>query len=470
MQPHNPDINGPESDGPDGHSVSPDSIAEVTLIKLEREGAHHGDPRPSRSTGRILAICAALLGIALAVGFVLVQHSKAKAFEELQADAATDAAAPPGVDVVTVKRAPATQSLPLPGAAHGWYESTIYARVSGYVGQWYVDIGDHVTKGQVLATIETPDLDAQLQAAEHQLAISGSEVEVAQANADFTKTTYERWKQAEQGVVSQQEREEKKAEFNSGVAHLTAAESKVSADQSNVDQLSALEAFKRVTAPFDGVITARRIDIGDLVTAGSTSNTTSLYAIAQINKIRVFVDVPQNEASGMTVGVPATARCNEYPDQDFTGAITRTANAIDPATRTLRVEVDIDNPQGVLLPGMYLQVTFDITRKGLLQVPASAMIFRASGPVVAVVGDDGQVAFHKVNIAIDNGDFVELSSGVAPDDKVALNLSNQIDEGDKVVATDIDSPVKVVDAPAAQDPIAKASGSQTTADPAGPTH
>ncbi len=172
----------------------------------------------------------------------------------------------------------------------------------------------------------------------------------------------------------------------------------------------------------------------------------------------------------MTVGVPATARCNEYPDQDFTGAITRTANAIDPATRTLRVEVDIDNPQGVLLPGMYLQVTFDITRKGLLQVPASAMIFRASGPVVAVVGDDGQVAFHKVNIAIDNGDFVELSSGVAPDDKVALNLSNQIDEGDKVVATDIDSPVKVVDAPAAQDPIAKASGSQTTADPAGPTH
>jgi RND family efflux transporter MFP subunit len=447
VETHNTDGNGPESDGRK-------RSAEIALCKLEREGDKQSARKRERSTGRVLATCAALLGVALVVGFLLVQRSKAKQFAELQSDSAANAAAPPGVDVVTVRRASPTQSIPLPGAARGWYESTIYARVSGYVDQWYVDIGDRVTKGQVLATIETPDLDAQLQAAQHQLAMSQSEVEVAKANAEFAKTTYERWKEAKQGVVSEQEREEKKAEFNTGMARVQAALSKVSADQSNVDQLSAMEAFKRVTAPFDGVITARRIDIGDLVTAGSTSNTTSLYTIAQVNKIRVFVDVPQNEAAGMAVGVDANLQANEYPDRTFTGKIARTASAIDPATRTLRVEVDIDNEEGLLLPGMYLQVIFDIPQKGLLQVPASAMIFRASGPVVAVVGNDGAVAFHKVTIAVDNGDFVELSSGVAADDQVALNLSNQIAEGDKVTATNIDAERKIATAGSPDEPVA----------------
>jgi RND family efflux transporter MFP subunit len=264
-------------------------------------------------------------------------------------------------------------------------------------------------------------------------------VGVAQANAAFAKSTYERWRDSPKGVVSEQEREEKKAEYNSGEAQLQAAQAKVSADQADVDRLKALESYKQVTVPFDGMITARRIDIGDLVTAGSASSTTSLYTMAQIDKIRVFVDVPQQASAGMVVGVPADAVANEYPGRKFHGKIARTSNAIDPATRTLRVEVDINNADGALLSGMYVEVTFNIPHGELLQVPASALLFRASGPQVAVVGPDDTVNFRNVDIAIDDGDFVQLRSGVSAGEKVALNLSSEISDGEKVTATDLDA-------------------------------
>lgn len=397
--------------------------------------------------GLKLTIFAVLLATGLAVGFFFVQHHKAGAVELLAAQTASEGQQAPTVDVVAVKYAPAAQSVGYPGDTRGWYESTIYARVSGYVGKWVADIGDHVTRGQVLATIETPDLDAQLQAAEHQLAVSDSQVDVMKASADFAKSTYDRWRESPKGVVSDQEREEKKAEYNRSVAQLKAAEAKVSADQADVDRLKALEDFKQVTAPFDGVVTARHIDIGNLVTAGSTASTTSLYTVAQINKIRVFVDVPQRASAGMQVGVPAVAIANEFPDRKFQGAIARTASAIDPATRTLHVEVDIDNSDSVLLPGMYVDVNFNLSHKVLLQVPASALLFRASGPQVAVVGEDGKVHFQIVSIAIDNGDVVELSAGVAVDQNVALNLSSQIAEGDVVVPTTVPAQGKSAAAP-----------------------
>ena len=354
----------------------------------------------------------------------------------------------PSVDVVSVNYAPASESVGYPGETRGWYESTIYARVNGYVDKWFVDIGDRVHKGQVLATIETPDLDAQLQAAQHQLVVSQSQVEVVKAQADFAKSTYDRWRDSPKGVVSEQEREEKKAEFTSSVAQMRAAEAKVSADQADVDRLNAIEGYKQVTAPFDGVITSRHIDIGDLVTSGSTSSTTSLYTVAQISEIRIFVDVPQQAIAGMDVGVPAAATSDEFPGRKFEGKITRTS-----ATRSIRprgllhVEVDLENPDLVLMPGMYLQVHFEITHRGLLRVPASALMFRSGGPQVAVVADDGKINFRDVSIAIDNGDFVEIGSGVSANEKVALNLSDQIAEGDQVTATEIDAQAEVAQAP-----------------------
>jgi len=407
---------------------------------------------PSKSMGWTLTIFALLLAIALAIGFFIVQHHKAEEAAALDADAVAQADAAPSVDVVTVNYAPPTETVGYPGETRGWYQSTIYARVNGYVGQWFVDIGDRVQKGQVLATIDTPDLDAQFQAAQHQLAMSLAQVDVVKANAEFAKTTYDRWKDSPKGVVSDQERDEKKAEYESSLAQMTSAQAKVSADQANIDQLSALESYKKVTAPYDGVITSRHIDIGDLVTAGSTSSTSSLYTMAQIDEIRVFVDVPQKATAGMEVGVPAVATATQFPDKKFLGKITRTSNAIDPVTRTLRVEVDLDNPDRLLLPGMYVQVSFNLTHQTLLRVPASALMFRSGGPQVAVVGDDGKITFRDVRIVIDNGDYVEIDSGLSANEKVALNLSNQIAEGQTVVPTDVDASEKTAQAPESKSP------------------
>jgi RND family efflux transporter MFP subunit len=330
----------------------------------------------------------------------------------------TSASAPPLVKVISVSKAPATTLLTLPGATAAWYESTIYARVDGYVGNWTADIGDKVKKGQVLATIETPDLDAQL-AATKALVVS------RKAAADFAKTTYERWRGSPKGVVSEQEREAKKAEFNSAEAQLRLA-------QADVDRYTALAQFKQVVAPYDGTITERRIDIGNLVTAGSSASTTLLYRMMQSDPMRVFVDVPQSAASNVGKDVTASITANNIPDHIFKGKVTRTADAIDPQARTLRVEVDIPNHDQILVPGMYVNVSFDIPSTGSPQVPAAVLVFRSGGPEVAVVNKDNTVTFHKVIIARDNGNTVEIASGLSVGDQAALNISNQIMDGEKV--------------------------------------
>jgi RND family efflux transporter MFP subunit len=397
-------------------------------------------PKPADPIGRRLGLAVIALAVVLGLAFLLVYLRKSEKAAALAEQASAADSATPTVNVMAVQEAPPTQPLVLPGVVRGWYQSIIYARVSGYVGQWYSDIGDRVKKDQVLATIDTPDLDAQLQAAEHELAIAQSQVQVAQANEEFARTTYNRWRESPKGVVSDQERDQKKSEYDGAVANVKAAESKVSADQSEVNQITAIEAFKRVAAPFDGVITARRIDIGDLVTAGSTSNTTSLYGIAQLDKVRVYVDVPQNQSAATVPGVEADATAGEFPDRVFHGTVTRTSNSIDPATGTLHVEVDLPNPDLRLKPGMYLRVNIHVPHPRLLQVRAAALIFHADGPYVAVVGDGGTIQFHRVTIGVDNGDVVDLASGVSPTDKVVLNLSNQIVSGDKVDAVDADTP------------------------------
>ncbi len=401
-----------------------------------KEGARRERPQlASSGTGRRLQIFAAAVAIALAVGFFLVYQSREQAAADLAHDTKAEGSLPPPVVVTIANQAPAEMSLTLPGNTAAWYESTIYARVSGYVGKWFVDIGDRVKKGQVLATIETPDLDAELAAAQAKLKSAEADVKVREAQASFAKTTYERWRNSPTGVVSEQERDAKKADFGSAAAQLNAAMANVNADQGNVDRLQALTRFKEVTAPYDGTIIERRIDIGNLVTAGSTSNTTLLYRMSQDDPIRVFVDAPQSVAADMTLGLPATMTANDLPNHPFAGKIARTANAIDPRSRTLRVEVDVRNPKDLLVPGMYVDVAFELKARGAVQVPASAMIYRSSGPQVAVVGADGRAGFHDVTIARDDGNILELGSGVAPGDRIVLNISNEIASGAKVTVT-----------------------------------
>jgi RND family efflux transporter MFP subunit len=399
---------------------------------------------PKKSAPRMglkLAISVVILAAALAVGFYFVHRDKTSQEADLAAQTSQIAGEAATVDVVHVKAAPSSLPLVLPGETHGWYQSTIYARVNGYVGNWTADIGDKARKGQVLATIDTPDLDAQLQAAREQLAVAQADVRVAQANADFANTTFERWKDSPKGVVAPQETDEKKAASDSGIAELKAAQAKANAAEAEVDRLKALEDYKQVTSPFDGIITVRHIDIGNLVTAGSTSNTSSLYSIAQTDVIRVFTDVPQDTSGQIVVGMATKTTSNSFPGRVFDGKVARTARAIDPQTRTLKVEVDIPNPDLTLMPGMYVQVSFEMKRSLLLEIPASAMLFRSAGPQVAVVSDDGRVSFRDVTIAVDNGDVVDIGSGVSPDDRVALNLSSQIADGDRVTVVDADKPV-----------------------------
>ncbi|HLJ65468.1 MAG TPA: efflux RND transporter periplasmic adaptor subunit, partial [Stellaceae bacterium] len=383
-------------------------------------------------------IAAVLVALLLGAAFTVVHYARARDAAKLALLTEKHAATAPPVDVVRVAAAPASSSLALPGETRAWYRATVYARVSGYVAKWYVDIGDRVQKGQVLASIDTPELDQKLIAAQAELKAGEAEVAVKQAESDFAKSSFERWRDSPRGVVSDQERDAKKAAYASAVATLNAAHARVNLDQALIQGLLALTHYKEVTAPFDGLITERHVDIGDLVTAGSTANTTSMFTLVQSEELRVFVDVPQNASVALKDGTPAKITVGEYSDRVFPGKITRTSEALDPRARTLRVEVDIPNADLALRPGMYVRVSFEQEQgsKPLLQIPASALLFRTNGPQAAVVGDDGVVSFRDLTIARDDGNMVEIGSGLHEGERVVLNISNQIAAGDKVNATE----------------------------------
>lgn len=384
-------------------------------------------------TGRRIQIAGAVLAVTLVAAFAAAQVVRSHQAHGLAASSRVAANAPPVVNTVVVRPADGGLPLVLPGETAAWYASAIHARVNGYVASWTADIGDHVKKGQVLATIETPELDASLAAARAQVNASLAQVNVWEARVEFANSSYIRWRDSPKGVVSEQEREDKRAGYASAVAELASAKAKAKLDQAQVDRLEAFQAFKQVTAPYSGTITERHIDIGNLVSEGSAANTTPLYRMVKDDIIRVFVDVPQAEAADlMKDGVPAKVSAAGKLDKPIEGKITRTSAAIDPHARTFRAEVDIPNPDGALVPGLYVRVGFQLDRSGLLEVPAAALVFRSGGPQLARVGDDGKVHFRPVTIARDDGNVVELSSGVMEGDRVVLNISSQIAEGEQV--------------------------------------
>jgi RND family efflux transporter MFP subunit len=411
------------------HSQYPDNVSRTEDDEVSTSFSPQTGQRTKRAVG-ITATCLLIGFVAVILVRLFHAHAVAKAGE-------TAYSAPPPVDVVFARPATTGQDLVLPGETAAWFETTIYARVNGYVAKWLVDIGDHVKKGQLLATIETPELDAELEAARAQLKASEAQVEARRAEAEFSKTTNERWRDSPKGVVSDQERESKKADYESSKARLYAANAQVNLDKSKVDQYNALAEFKLVKAPFDGTITERKIDVGNLVTAGSGSTTTPMYRMAQTDPLRIFVDVPQS-ASGelMKAGVPAEIRATGAVGGVFSGAIARSAESINAQARTMRVEVDMPNATHALVPGMYVNIAFRLPPRGLVEVPAAALIFRASGTQVAKVDAGGKIEFDNVVIARDNGSLVELASGVQPGDKLVLNISSQISSGQTVAVSE----------------------------------
>ena len=322
------------------------------------------------------------------------------------------------VNVVTPKQSDGTGNTLLPGTLRGYVESPIYARATGYLLHWYVDIGARVKQGQLLADLDTPEIDQEL-------AQAVAQRDQINSSLGLAKSSYERWQQLRQrDAVSQQELDERQSTYTQDVANLAAAEA-------NVRRLNQLESFKRIVAPFDGVVTQRNVDVGDLIDAGSGTSR-SLFALAQSDPLRVYVQLPQAYAQNVSVGKDVIVTQAELPGKQFHGSISHISGAIDVPTRSLQIEVRLPNPDGALRPGAYVQVAVPAVAHSDIIVPGNALLFRAEGPRIAVVDSNGVVHLHKVVIAQDLGQTLEIESGIDANDKVIINPSDSIADGDRV--------------------------------------
>ncbi len=352
----------------------------------------------------------------LAGGFTI-----ARRFTERNALAKeTEKLAIPTVSVTRPGTEPASDQLVLPAQLQAYVESALYARTSGYLLRWNKDIGSHVSKGELLAEIDTPEIDQELSQAR-------ATRQQTEAQLQLAKSTAERWTNLRKtDSVSQQEADQQVSAYAQAQANLAAADA-------NVRRLQQLESFKHVYSPISGVITRRNTDVGALITTGSTGQGRELFDVAQVDPLRVFVSVPQMNAPSIRPGLPASIALHEYPGQKFSGKVVRTADAIDPATRTLLTEIDVPNRDGHLLPGAYAEVSFavpiQITR---MSVPVNTILFRSEGPRVAVVGSDHKVHMKPITIGRDFGTKVEILGGLEPADQIVLNPADSLEDGQEV--------------------------------------
>ncbi len=390
-------------------------------------------PEPAPPAGKIrwVAAIALLVAIGIALAGIL-----ARRHQESEVTKWTVEQAVPTVATVTPKQGVSDQQLVLPGDIEAWYEAPIYARVNGYLKDWYFDFGAHVQKGQLLADIDAPDLDAQLAAAKAKLASAQAQVKVREAERNFADTTYARWRDSPKGVVSEQETESKKAESGSAAARYNASLADANVNQSQVDQLTALEDFKRIVAPFDGIVTARNTDVGALINAGSGVGGGSgpqLFRVADVHEMRVFVQVPQEMSAGMHSGLTADLVLPQYPDKTFKAVVATTSEAINKTSRTLLVELHADNTDKLLQPGTFAEVHFNLANNpSTLRIPTSALIFREKGVEVAVLGPGNKVELRKVMLGRNLGTEFEVLKGVTVSDTVINSPPDLLSSGEVV--------------------------------------
>jgi membrane fusion protein (multidrug efflux system) len=382
-------------------------------------GQNGGSPQPAARRRNYAPLwLGGLAAVLLVVGVV----PRLEAKRALTDQAVAQRALP--VSVVTPKPAPASSELLLPGSVMPYADASIYARTSGYVVHWYTDIGAKVKTGDTLAVIETPELDAQLRQAK-------ADEATAQANYSYANTTAKRWQELLQTQsVAQQDADMKTSDMEAKRAILASA-------QANAARLSELVSYEKVTAPFDGVVTARNVDVGALVTAGGTPGLAAmpgeLFHVEETRTLRVYIDVPQNDASEVSAGTPVYLTTQQYPGRHFDAKVARSTDAIDPVSRTLRVEVDVDNQDGALLPGAYAQVHLQLdSAHPALELPVSALLFRPNGVTVAVAGPGDKVQLKTVTIGRDFGTYVEVATGLAKTDRVIDNPGDAIVTGEPV--------------------------------------
>jgi membrane fusion protein, multidrug efflux system len=380
-----------------------------------------GEPGEKSATRRRFVMPLAFGAIAAAL-LVIGIVPRLQASTALTSQAAAQHAL--SVSVIKPRSAPAVQELLLPGSVMPYADASIYARTSGYLEHWYADIGARVKTGQTLAVIQTPELDAQLRQAR-------ADEATAQANFNYANVSAQRWQDMlKTQSVSQQDTDTKVSDMQAKRAMLQSA-------QANVQRLSELVSYEKVSAPFDGVVTARNVDVGALVTAGGSPGLAAmpgeLFHVEQTDTLRVFVDVPQNDAPYVTPGTEVYLSVQQYPGRRFAAKVVRSAGAIDPVSRTLHVEVDVDNHDGALLPGAYAQVHLALQNASpALDLPVSALLFRPNGVTVAVVDSTGKTSLKTVTVGRDFGTHVEVRTGLAATDRVIDNPGDAISPGEPV--------------------------------------
>jgi RND family efflux transporter MFP subunit len=333
----------------------------------------------------------------------------------------TEQVSVPYVSVIHGTPIDADSEMVLPGSLKPNVESPIYARTNGYLKKWYKDIGSHVQKGEILAEIDTPEIDQQL-------AQARAELVTAQANVNLSKLTAARYQDLiKTDSVSRQDLDNANGDF-------AAKQAMVQSADANLKRLEELESFKRVYAPFSGIITQRNVDPGTLINAGNGGTATKeMFDLAQIDPMRVFVAVPQSYSPSIHSGLKACLTLTELSQKNFCGQVVRTANSIDPSTRTLLTEVDVPNPAGTLLPGSYAEVHFNVkVTAQRLSLPINAVLFRPDGSMVAIVQQDNHIELKKITIGRDFGNALEILQGVEPTDRVVINPPDALEQGEQV--------------------------------------
>jgi len=389
-------------------------------------------PAPPRKALMMVGVFVLLLLIAGAITlWGRVSHSRALAKE-------TERETIPTVAVVHPQAEKPDEELVLPGSLQAYEESPIYARTSGYLVRWYKDIGSKVDKGELLAKIDTPEVDQEL----NQMRAAR---EQTLAQMELAKISSDRWENLRKtDSVSAQEADQQVSGYKQAQANLTAADA-------NVHRLEQLEGFKDVYAPFTGVLTRRNVDPGALINAGAGVAGRELFDIARVDPLRVFTSVPQAYATSITVGESTAITLQEFPGQKFMGKVARTAEAIDPTTRTLLTEVDVPNKDGRLLPGSFGQVHFSVAvNVNKVTVPVNAMLFRAEGPQVAVVSPDGKIQLRHISIGRDYGTTLEILGGVSPSDQIIINPPDSLEDGQQVNVAQAPPPNQPAQNPPAQ--------------------
>ncbi|MDE1156318.1 MAG: efflux RND transporter periplasmic adaptor subunit [Acidobacteriaceae bacterium] len=364
---------------------------------------------------RLAVICLVVLLLIAVIFGILSRHHASSSLEDK-----TQAAAVPTVQVTTGSSGAAAKELLLPANTEAYVDTPIYSRTNGYLQKWFADIGTRVTKGELLAIVQTPEVDQQVQQAE-------AEVNTARANAELAVITNNRWKALlAKNAVSHQEADQASSD-------LTARQAALNSSEANLRRLKELQGFERIYAPFTGVITARNVDIGSLIQAGDSSNIhAELFHISSIDKLRIFVPVPEIYASDVKNNEQVRVTSDAYPGESFQGTIVRNATSIDTASRTLRTEVDLENPNHKLLPGQYAFVHFPLQPSAhSMTLPSNTILFRAEGLRVGVVRN-GHVHLQPIQIGHDYGASVEIIGGLEPDDQVVLNPSDSLIEGQQV--------------------------------------